>query len=146
MSSYIAPLLAGLLATLVMSIFTLIPARLGMERVDIVRAAGAFITKDRETAFGPGMVLHFIAGIVFAYLYYAIFAIIKGIPLNWVSGSFAGLVHGVLVMLFVAIAVLEHHPVKRYQRRGPMTGFLQVIAHGIYGLVVGAVIHVLAPI
>ena len=92
------------------------------------------------------MILHFVAGVIFAYLYYAIFAYIKGIDLNWISGLFAGLVHGVLVMLFVAIAVLEHHPVKQYQRRGPMTGFLQVLGHGIYGLVVGAVIHALAPI
>ena len=48
-------------------------------------------------------------------------------------------------MLFVSIAVLEHHPDKRYQRRGPLTGFAQLLGHILYGLVVGTVCHTLAP-
>ena len=63
------------------------------------------------------------AGVFFAYAYYGIFATIKGhSPLLAEWRMFTGVVHGVVVMLFVAIAVLEHHPLKRYQTRGPMTG------------------------
>ena len=144
--TFVVPLIAGLLATLVMSFFTLLLSRFTAERVDVVRAVGAFVTKDRETAFAPGLALHFLAGVFFAYAYYGIFATIKGIPLNWMSGMFTGVVHGVVVMLFVAIAVLEHHPLKRYQTRGPMTGVIQIVAHGIYGAVIGLVCNALAPI
>ena len=48
-------------------------------------------------------------------------------------------------MLVVSIAILEHHPNQRYQRRGPMTGFAQLIGHILYGLVVGIVCWNLAP-
>ena len=133
------PAIAGLLGTLAMSAFMLLPARLGYARVDVVRAVGSWITKNRDTAFGPGLVLHFVAGIIFAYIYYAIFSFIKGIPINALSGLFAGLVHGVIVMMYVVITVLEHHPNERYQRRGPMTGLMQLIGHGIFGLVFGLV-------
>ncbi len=142
----LVPALAGLLGTLAMAAFTLLPAYLGLPRVDIVRAVGSFITKDRDTAFGPGLVLFFIAGVIFAYGYYAIFAFIRGIPMNALSGLFAGLVHGALVMLYTVIAVLEHHPDPRYQRRGPMTGLMQLLGHGIYGAVVGLVCGMYAPI
>ncbi len=135
----LVPALAGFLGTLAMSAFMLLPVKLGFERVDIIRAVGSYFTKDRETAFMPGLVLHFVAGIIFAYIYYAIFSFIRGIPINALSGLFAGLVHGVVVMLYVVIAVLEHHPNARYQKRGPMTGFIQLVGHGIFGLVFGLV-------
>ena len=135
----LVPALAGLLGTLAMSLFMLLPAQLGLARVDVIRAVGHWVTKNRETAFVPGLVLHFVAGIIFAYIYYAIFLFIKGIPINALTGLFAGLVHGVVVMLYVVIAVLEHHSNERYQRRGPMTGLMQLIGHGIFGLVFGLV-------
>ena len=135
---FFVPPIAGLLGTLAMSALMLLPAKLGVGRVDVVRAVGAMITKNRETAFVPGIILHFVAGILFAYLYRGFFYI-SHIPPNVLSGLFTGGVHGVLVMLFVAIAVLEHHPMKRYQRRGPMTGFSQILGHAIYGAVIGLV-------
>lgn len=139
----IAPLIGGLLGTLAMSVLLLLPARLGIGRVDVVRAVGAYITGDRAHAFGPGIIIHFVIGVIFAYLYALIFQFTH-IPLTPLSGLFAGAVHGVLVMLIVAIAVLEHHPMKRYQRRGPMTGFAQVIGHCLYGLIVGTVYWLIA--
>ena len=135
----LVPALAGLLGTLAMTLFTVLPVKMGLARVDIIRAVGSYVTKNRETAFVPGLILHFIAGIIFAYIYYAIFAFIKGIPINALTGLFAGLVHGVVVMLYVVIAVLEHHPNDRYQKRGPMTGLMQLVGHGIFGLVFGLV-------
>jgi hypothetical protein len=140
----LAPLLGGLLGTAAMSLLLLLPARLGIARVDVIRAVGAFITGDRQHAFKPGIYIHFALGVFFAYVYYFGFRFTH-IPLTPLGGLFAGAVHGVLVMLVVAIAVLEHHPMKRYQRRGPMTGFSQVVGHCVYGLIVGTVCWYLAP-
>lgn len=144
MNPYLPPLIAGVLGTLAMSALLLLPAQLGLTRVDVIRAAGAYVTKDRETAFMPGMALHLGAGIFFAYCYAFAFAFV-GAPLNAATGMFAGVVHGIVVMMIVVIAVLEHHPLERYHSRSPMTGLSQVLGHAIYGLVVGAVCHALAP-
>lgn len=142
MNHLIVPLIAGLLGTAAMSALMLLPARLGIGRVDVIRAVGALITRDRGSAFGPGIVIHFCIGVAIAYFYFFVFEFMK-IPLDTLTGLFAGAVHGALVMLVVAIAILEHHPMKRYQRRGPMTGFAQVLGHAVYGAVVGAVVHAL---
>ena len=146
MMQYFVPLIAGVLGTLVMSALQLLPAQLGYTRMEVIRAAGTYFTGDRETAFMPGMAMHFAAGIFFAYCYYFGFAFVGGgLSLDALTGLFVGVVHGVVVMLIVAIAVLEHHPMERYHSRSAMTGFSQVLAHAVYGSVVGAVCHALAP-
>lgn len=142
----LVPAVAGLLGTVAYLIFQLLPRQLGIARVDVVRAAGTFVTKNRETAFVPGLVMSFIMGIILAYVYYAIISYIRGIPMNALSGLFYGLVQGAVFMLYTVIVVLEHHPDKSYQRRGPMTGLMQLVANGIFGLVVGLICGMYAPI
>ena len=144
MQGILVPVFAGVLGTAAMSFLLLLPAWLGLPRVDLVRAMGSYITGDRERAFAPGIVIHFLAGIFFGFVYYWGFRFTL-VPLTPLHGMFAGAVHGTLIMLFDSIAVLEHHPNKRYQRRGPMTGFAQLLGHVIYGLVVGIVCWKLAP-
>ncbi len=145
MPPILVPLLAGLLGTLIMALLQLLPAKLGWTRVDIIRAAGTYLTRDSANAFLPGMVMHFIVGIVFGYVYYFAFAFVGGgLSLNALTGMLAGTIHGVIVMLFVTVAVLEHHPTTQYQSRSPMTAFSQILAHAVYGLVVGSVCYVLA--
>ena len=140
------PALAGILGTIAYSVFMLLPRALGIARVDVVRAIGAFVTKNRETAFGPGLVIYFILGIIFSYVFYGFCAYIRGIPMNPLSGLFYGLVLGSVTMLYVVIAVLEHHPDKSYQRRGPMTGLMQLVGMGIFGLIVGWLCGAWAPL
>lgn len=140
------PIVAGLLGTLAYLVFLLLPRYLGIARVDSVRALGSLITKNRDTAWGPGFVLSFFLGIVLAYVYYGFCAYIRGIPMNWLSGLFYGLVQGAVLMLYTVIVVLEHHPDKTYQRRGPMTGLMQLFANGAFGLVVGWICGSFAPL
>ncbi len=144
MQPIFVPFLAGLLGTVAMTLLLQIPVWLGMPRLDLTRAMGSYITGDREKAFIPGTAINFIIGIVFGYVYYWAFRFTQ-IPMTPLTGLFAGAVHGTLVMVVVSIAVLEHHPDQRYQRRGPMTGFAQLIGHILYGLVVGIVCGNLAP-
>ena len=146
MPHLIVPAIAGILATIAYSIVMLLPRVLGIARVDVVRAVGSFVTKNRETAFVPGLVIYFILGVVFAYIFYGFCAYIRGIPMNWLSGLFYGVVLGSVSMLYVVIGVLEHHPDKSYQRRGPMTGLMQIIGMGVFGLVVGSVCGGWAPL
>lgn len=54
-----------------------------------------------------------------------------------------GALHGVVIMLLVSIVIMEHHPIAHYHDRGPMTGFAQLLAHIIYGLIVGSFMQLL---
>ena len=146
MPPLIVPAIAGILATLAYFIVMLLPRVLGIARVDTVRALGVFVTKNRETAFVPGLFLSLGLGIVFAYIFYGFCAYIRGIPMNPLSGLFYGLVLGAVSMMYLVIAVLEHHPDKSYQRRGPMTGLMQIVGMGIFGLVVGWLCGAWAPL
>jgi hypothetical protein len=50
------------------------------------------------------------------------------LPVVWWTFGMAGFIHGIIVMLLVCIAVMEHHPIARYHERGPMTGLAQLLA------------------
>ena len=114
--------------------------------MDTVLAIVTLATKNRDTAFVPGLVIFFILGIIFSYIFYGFCAYIRGIPMNWLSGLFYGLVLGAVSMLYLVIAVLEHHPDKSYQRRGPMTGLMQLVGMGVFGLIVGWLCGTWAPL
>ena len=131
------PLLAGLLGVIGCLGSMLLPRVLGIAHVDVVRASGEFLTKRYETALVPGLVLHLVRGIVLAYVYSAVCAFVP-LPMNALTGLFYGLVLGAVMMLLVGIAVVENHPDPRFRRRGVMTGVVQIIGNGIFGLIVGS--------
>ena len=142
----LVPVAAGILGVIACLGSMLLPRALGIARVDVVRATGEFVTKNHATAFVPGLIIHFVRGIIFAYVYYAFCAYLQAIPMNVLTGLFYGVILGTVMMLYVGIAVLEHHPDTRYQRRGPMTGLIQVVGNALFGLVVGWVCGAWAPL
>lgn len=144
MPEFLTPLFAGIIGTAVMTVFLLIPRWLKIANVDIIRAVGALWTKKEEGAWAPGIFIHVFSGVVFGYIYWAGLSL-AGIPLNFVSGLVVGAAHGAIVMLLTGIAVQEHHPMRKYQDRGPMTGFMQLLAHVLYGGTVGGIIHLISP-
>lgn len=143
MNILIAPLIGGLAGTLAMTLLLEIPKWIGIGNIDIVRAVGALATRKKDRAFLPGLIIHFGAGIIFAYLYILLLSL-SHIPINPLTGLFLGSLHGALIMILVSIMILEHHPIAYYHERGPMTGFAQLLAHMVYGLIVGTVVHLMA--
>jgi hypothetical protein len=137
-----APLVGGIVGTVVMSAFLLFPRWLGIGKIDVIPAVGALVTGKVENALAPGYLIHFASGIVFAYFYWAVLLAMK-LPLTWGMFALFGGIHGVVVMLLVSIVVMEHHPIARYHERGPMTGLAQLIAHILYGVSVGLVVQAL---
>ena len=142
MTPELSTLIGGLLGTAAMTVFLLLPRWMNWGHVDVIRAAGALVTRGHGNAFQVGFVVHLISGIAFAYIYLGIFSLMN-LPLNVLTGLLAGAIHGVIVMLLVSITIMEHHPVAKYRHRGPMTGFMQLFAHAIYGIVVGATVQIL---
>jgi hypothetical protein len=123
-----------------MSAFLLFPRWFGIGKVDVIPAVGALVTGRIENAFGVGYIIHFVSGILFAYIYWAIILAMK-LPVLWWTFAMAGFIHGIVVMLLVCIAIMEHHPIARYHERGPMTGLSQLLAHILYGIVVGLIVQ-----
>ena len=130
------------MGTAVMSVLLLLPRWLGLGKIDVIPAVGVLITGKAENALSVGYLVHFASGIVFAYFYWGVLLLMR-IPLVWWAFGMAGCIHGIVVMLLVCITVMEHHPIARYHERGPMTGLAQLIAHIVYGIVVGLIVHAL---
>jgi len=137
-----SPLVGGLLGTLLMTLSLLLPKWLGIGNVDVIRAVGALITRKVHHAFVPGLILHLVSGIFFAYIY-SFILFLSHIPFNAMTGLLMGTLHGVVVMLLVSIMIMEHHPIAYYHKRGPMTGFAQLLAHMLYGLIVGSIVQLM---
>lgn len=139
MITWYSLLLAGCAGTSVMTVFLFIPRWAGWSKVDVIRAGGALVVGMNSKAFVTGMGIHLLMGVGFSYLY-AAFLGLSHLPFNALTGSLLGSLHGVVVMLLVAILIMEHHPVARYHERGPATGLAQLGAHILYGATVGWVV------
>jgi hypothetical protein len=140
--SALAPLIGGVVGTAAMTALLLFPRWLGIGKIDVIPAVGALITGKEEHAFSIGYIVHFTSGIIFAYIYWGILLLMK-MPIVWWAFGMAGFIHGIVVMLLVSITIMEHHPIARYHERGPMTGLAQLLAHIVYGVVVGLIVDAL---
>ena len=147
-------IVGGLAGTLVMTTVLRAASELRLTRIDLPFLLGTAVTADRVRAKAVGYALHFVFGLLFALAYYAVFTVIgtAGILL----GALLGLVHA----LFAATALVNVllpvvHPrlgtgfhaagstplleppgflLLNYGRQTPV---VTVIAHVIYGGIVG---------
>lgn len=142
MITALAPLVGGIVGTVVMSALLFFPRWFRIGNIDVIPAVGALVTGKVENAYAPGYFLHFASGIVFAYIYTGLLLVMK-LPLTWWTYGMFGTIHGVIVMLLVCIVIMEHHPIARYHERGPMTGLAQLLAHIVYGVVLGLIVEAL---
>jgi hypothetical protein len=129
-------------------------SELGLTRIDIPFLLGTAFTDDRVRAKAVGYALHFVFGLLFALAYWAVFVVID--EAGVIVGAVLGLVHA----LFVATALVNIllpavHPrmgtgftpagsaplleppgflLLNYGRETPL---VTVIAHIVYGAIVG---------
>jgi hypothetical protein len=142
MESIVPLLIGGVCGTLVMTTFLLVPRWMGLGKIDVMPAVGSLILRRQQNVFLTGLLVHLGMGMAFAFIY-AAFLGLSRLPLNAMTGAMLGTVHGVIVMLLVAITIMEHHPVARYHEKGLSTGISQLVAHILYGLTVGTVVGIM---
>jgi hypothetical protein len=147
-------LLAGFSATVVLTTIIAAGQGFGFTRISIPFLVGSIFTPARDRAMVVGTALHFLNGLVFA-LFYALLFERLGQATWWIGGVF-GFVHALFV-LTIGMAVLPGlHPHMVSEYFGPTPnrllqppGFLALnygrgtpvvtlIAHVIYGAIVGA--------
>jgi hypothetical protein len=82
----------GFVGTLVLTTAMRAASELRLTRIDLPFLLGTAFSTDRTRAKALGYVLHFAAGQVFAFTYYAVFVAID--ESGWLLGAAFGLVHG----------------------------------------------------
>jgi hypothetical protein len=144
----------GFAGTLVLTTALRAANELSLTRIDLPFLLGTAFTRDRTRAKAVGYLLHFVAGIVFALVYYAVFVAIDSS--GWWLGAGFGLAHGLfsgtaLVSVLLplvhprmgtpstaatAVALLEP-PGFMMLNYGARTPLVTLLAHIAYGALVG---------
>jgi hypothetical protein len=145
----------GFVGTLVLTTGLVAASEQRLTRVDLPFLLGTMVVADRTRARALGYLLHFVAGLIFALIYYAVFTAID--ESGWLLGAVFGLLHGVFaVSALVGILLPVVHPrmgtpdtaadssplleppgflMLNYGRSTPV---VTVLVHAIYGTIVGA--------
>jgi hypothetical protein len=147
-------LAGGFVGTLVLTTGMRAATELRLTRIDLPFLLGTAFTADRIRARALGYALHFLFGLAFAGVYFAVFEAID--ESGWLLGGAFGLLHGVfaataLVNVLLPLvhprmgtifsdassAPLLEPPGFLLLNYGARTPLLMVPAHVLYGVVVG---------
>ena len=150
--------LFGLTATMVLAAVMIAAQLAGLTRLDLPLVLGTVATADPDRARVAGFFIHLAAGQVFALGYAATFALLH--RATWWLGGLLGALH-VAVALTVLLPLLPGvHPRMASHRAGPastagleppgllalnygiQTPAVAVVAHLVYGLVLGLLLQV----
>jgi uncharacterized membrane protein YagU involved in acid resistance len=132
-------ILAGVVGTAIMNVSMWFIHRSGWANADMTRALGSMLTRRYEGSLGPGLVVHFLAGIAFAVPYLLIMRStgFPGLGANLAVGAALGAFHGLAMSYILLALVAGRHPVERFRMAGPEVGAAHIIGHVAYGLGVG---------
>ena len=150
-------MLWGFVATVVLTVTMAVSKPLGISRMDIPFMLGTMLTGNRNRAPFYGLVFHMVIGQAFAFLYAAIMesAHIK----DWWFGILVGLIHGAFVLSAGLQVVAAFHPRMAHPYQGPTptkqlqppgffalnygqgTPIVTLIAHILYGVILGIFLH-----
>jgi hypothetical protein len=152
-------LLAGFVATLVLTTLTRAASELGLTRMDIPFLLGTAVTENRRKAKGIGYVFHFAVGIVFAMVYAAVFTVLR--QPSWWLGALIGILHALFtatVLLNVLLPIVHPRigtpdtaadeisllepPGFLMLNYGRNTFLVTLAAHVAYGAIIGLIVRV----
>jgi hypothetical protein len=147
-------LAGGFVGTLVLTSGLRFATELRLTRIDLPFLLGTAFTSDRRRAAALGYLLHFVAGLIFAVSYYAIFQAIG--ESSWWLGAAFGFVHAVFAgtaLVNVLLPIVHPHmgtadtaansspqlepPGFLLLNYGGSTPLLMVALHIVYGAIVG---------
>jgi hypothetical protein len=152
--SILAAVVGGFIGTLVLTTVMRAGTEMRVTRIDLPFLLGTALTPNRVRARAVGYGLHFVAGVAFAGLYFLAFAAVD--EAGWVLGALLGLVHALfagtalvnillplvhprMATIFSAAnsAPLLEPPGFLLLNYGARTPLVMVIAHLLYGAIVG---------
>ena len=147
-------LAGGFVGTLVLTTLLRAGSELRLTRIDLPFLLGTVFSDDRSRAKAIGYLLHFVNGLVFALLYYAVFRAVH--HAGWWLGAVFGLAHGLFAgtahvnILLPAVHPRMGTPASTTNRLalleppgfmmlnyGLSTPLISLAAHALYGALVG---------
>ncbi len=142
MNAFILTVLAGIVGTAGMSLAMWIITKSGIANASMIRAIGSMFTKSYDNSFRPGLIVHFISGILFAFLYVILISLFAPTSLaaSIGAGAMIGVFHGVAFGFLLVVTVAEHHPLEQYRNAGFEVAIAHFAGHVIYGILVGLVV------
>lgn len=148
-------LLGGFIGTVVLTTVLRAASELHWTRMDLPFLLGTAVSADRVRAKVAGYALHFVSGLLFALGYGAVFAVVD--ESGVLIGALLGLLHGLFAgTALVSILLPAVHPrmgtgfdaagsaplleppgfmLMNYGRQTPLA---TIVAHVVYGAIVGA--------
>lgn len=94
MNAFVLTIVAGIVGTSGMSLAMWIITKSGIANASMIRAIGSLFTNSYDNSFEPGLIIHFISGILFAFLYVILISLFA--PTSLVAaGAMIGVSHGV---------------------------------------------------
>lgn len=133
-------IICGVIGTSAMSFVMWFVTKEGIANADMMRAIGSILTDD-ESAFSTGLTVHYIVGIILAFVYLLIISLFQPQSL-WAYtglGGMIGLFHGVAFAFLLVVIVAEHHPKESFRNAGLEVALAHLGGHIVYGLFVGLV-------
>ncbi|HEU4631866.1 MAG TPA: hypothetical protein VFS08_19100 [Gemmatimonadaceae bacterium] len=150
-------LLWGFVATVVLTALMQGAQGLGLSRMSIPFVVGTMFTGHRGRAGAVGFLGHVVFGWLFALLYALAFESWQ--RATWWLGAGIGLLHGLVVLVALMPVLPGLHPRMASEQRGPeptraleppgflalnygqRTPLVTLVAHVVYGAVIGAFYH-----
>lgn len=147
----------GLVATTLLTTVLILVQLAGRTRLDLPLVLGTIVVADPDAARAVGFVLHLAFGQLFAAFYAAGFASLE--RSGWWLGAVFGLVHAVVALTVIVPLLPGVHPRMASDRAGPdstavleppgllalnygvATPAVTVLAHVVYGAVLGIALH-----
>lgn len=139
MTVLVSVVITGVIATAVMSLALYMIHWRGFANADMINAIGSLFTRSEEDALSVGLVVHFLSGVIFALLYVGLWSVlaVDSVRLYLMLGLITGFAHGFVVSFILVAVVAHHHPIERFRNAGIGVAAAHLLAHVIYGAVVG---------
>ncbi len=147
----------GFAATMVLTGLMMGSQQAGLSRMSITFLIGSMVTPSRRKSHLYGALIHFVDGWAFAIFYGLLFQSLGRANL-WIGLTF-GAIQGLFVLVVVMPLLPTFHPRMASDLQGPSlerriqppgflalhyglrTPFVTLLAHGIYGAILGAFYH-----
>lgn len=148
-----AAVLAGLVGAVVMLMVIYGGRATGMTTMDLLRTLGTMVAPDAatRTAYGIGLMMHLMMGAAFGLVHAGILTAFDPTTNGaaTIFGLVIGLVHGLVITMVLPMMLAMSHPLVRrgdiaqpgiaLTGFGGMTPLGVTMAHGVFGLVAGAI-------
>ena len=133
---FLAAIFSGLVGAAAMTIVASFTPALGLPRLDMAAILGTLVTQPGSRAARFGILLHFLAGIIVAILYVAIWELVFD-RVDYVIGAAVGVLHGFVAVVAVPFLLQRHpYPDSLNLEPSPRTTLSIVFGHAVFGVVV----------